>query len=32
MKTIYLDSDFKCHTTDDGTMITAIPIQIEVMH
>ena len=20
MKTIYLDSDFKCHTTDDGTM------------
>jgi len=20
MKTIYLDSDFKCHTTNDGTM------------
>ena len=20
MKTIYLDSDFKCHVTDDGTM------------
>lgn len=20
MKTIYLDSDFKCHLTDDGTM------------
>ena len=20
MRTIYLDSDFKCHTTDDGTM------------
>lgn len=23
MKTVYLDSDFKCHVTDDGTM-TAI--------
>ena len=23
MKTIYIDSDFKCHVTDDGTM-TAI--------
>ena len=22
-KTIYLDSDFKCHVTDDGTMIAA---------
>lgn len=21
MKTIYLDRDFKCHTSDDGTMI-----------
>ena len=20
MKTIYIDSDFKCHITDDGTM------------
>lgn len=20
MKTIYIDSEFKCHTTDDGTM------------
>lgn len=20
MKTIYIDSDFKCHTSDDGTM------------
>lgn len=22
MKTIYLDKDFKCHTTNDGTMTT----------
>lgn len=28
---IYIDSDFKCHLTNDGTMTTAIPIQIEVM-
>ena len=23
MKTIYLDSDYKCHVTDDGTMTAA---------
>ena len=22
MKTIYIDSDFKCHTTNDGTLTT----------
>lgn len=22
MKTIYIDSDFKCHTTNDGTLIS----------
>lgn len=39
MKTIYIDSDFKCHLASDGTitftyfeekLATAIPIQIEV--
>lgn len=27
MKTIYLDSDFKCHVTDDGTM-TAVETDV----
>lgn len=27
MKTIYLDSDFKCHLTDDGTM-TAVETDV----
>ena len=26
MRTIYIDSDFKCHTTDDGTL-TAVETQ-----